>query len=236
MPKNSKGKSKTAVVTGASRGIGYAIAAELAMQGYSLGITARTKADIEKAAAKLRKKFKGVNIIPCDFDAADTGKAEEFIKSVSRELGNISVLVNNAGSYHTGTSEMEIDELKRLLEVNYLAAAGFTKAVLPSMKKNRGGYIFNIASICGVQAFPDVGGYSASKFALVGYSEALAQEVAGFGIKVTALCPSWVNTRNAERSSLNPGEMIQPHDIALTVRYLLSLGKSALVREIVIHC
>lgn len=231
-----KSEVKVALITGASKGIGYAIACELAAQGYSLGITSRSKQEIEEVAAKIKQQYSEVEIITSAFDIADIESSENFVSKVTKELGGISVLVNNAGSYHLGTSEMSVDELRRLIDVNYIAAAGLVRAVLPSMKKSGGGYIFNIASICGVHAFSDVGGYSASKFALVGYSEALSQELAPFGIKVTALCPSWVNTRNAERSGLESEEMIQPEDIALTVRYLLTLGKSASVREIVIHC
>jgi NAD(P)-dependent dehydrogenase (short-subunit alcohol dehydrogenase family) len=81
-----------------------------------------------------------------------------------------------------------------------------------------------------------VGNYCASKFALVGYSSSLAQELAPVGIKVTALCPDWVNTRQAINAPMKPEEMIQTSDIAATVRYLLSLGRTAAVREIVIHC
>lgn len=103
------------------------------------------------------------------------------------------------------------------------------------MKKDRNGYIFNISSICGVEAFPDVGGYVASKFALTGYSDSLAQELEPIGIKVTAICPGWVNTRMANDSPLKPEDMIQPEDIAKTVRYLLEIGKTAYIRKIVIH-
>lgn len=232
MPK----QDKVAIVTGASRGIGLAIALELAGMGYSLGIISRSKTGIERAAADIRKQFSGLRVIPAAFDAADGESAENFISRMNTELGIVSVLVNNAGDYRKGTSSMTPDELQKLMDVNFLAAARFVRAVLPSMKKSGRGYIFNIASICGVHAFADVGGYSASKFALVGYSSALAQELAPFGIKVTALCPSWVNTQQAAGAPVKPEEMIQPEDIAVTVRYLLSLGPTASIREIVIHC
>jgi 3-oxoacyl-[acyl-carrier protein] reductase len=104
------------------------------------------------------------------------------------------------------------------------------------MKKASGGHIINIASICGVEAYPEVGGYCASKFALVGYSEALDQELADFGIKVTAICPSWVTTRMSSRSPVPPELRIQPEDMASTVRYVLSLTAAARVRQVVIHC
>jgi 3-oxoacyl-[acyl-carrier protein] reductase len=227
---------KTAVVTGASRGIGFAIANELAGRGYSLGLTARSQREIEKAAEEISGKFPDVKIVTAVFDVVDGNAVKNFIERVAAKLGNISVLVNNAGYYRTGTSSLPESEARRATEVNYLAAGSFTEAALPSMLKSGSGYIFNIASICGVEAFADTGIYSASKFALVGYSSALNQELAPKGIKVTAICPGWVNTQLAADAPLKPGEMIQTSDIALTVGYLLSLGPSASIREIVIRC
>jgi short-subunit dehydrogenase len=228
-------KEKVAVVTGASKGIGFAIASELASLGYSLGLIARSQSDIEKASRGIQKRFPAVKVITEAFDIVE-GNADDFIRRVCDELGSVSVLVNNAGYYRTGTSSMPMDEVKRSIDVNFLAAVRFVQAVLPSMKKLGVGYIFNVASLCGVEAFPDVGNYSASKFALVGYSSALSQELAPIGIKVTALCPSWVNTQNSEGAPMKQSEMIQTDDLALTIRYLLSLGSSASVREIVIRC
>jgi short-subunit dehydrogenase len=146
------------------------------------------------------------------------------------------VLVNNAGYYRSGTSSVSMDEVQRLIDVNFFAAVRFVQAVLPSMKKLGRGYIFNIASLAGVETFAEVGSYSGSKFALVGFSKSLAQELAPLGIKVTVLCPSWVNTKNSKDAPMKPEQMIKVDDLALTIRYLLSLGSSALVREIIIRC
>ena len=225
-----------AVVTGASRGIGFAIASELASLSYSLGLIARSQSDIEKASREIHKRFPEVKIITGAFDVVDGVKVEEFIRLVCAELGNISVLVNNAGYYQPGTSSSPIDEVQHSIDVHFLAAVRFVQAVLPSMKKLGKGYIFNIASLCGVEAVANTGSYSASKFALVGYSSSLAKELAPMGIKVTALCPSWVNTQNSEGSPLKPEQMIQTNDLALSVRYLLGLGSSASVQEIIIRC
>ena len=123
-----------------------------------------------------------------------------------------------------------------MLEVNYLSAVRFIQAVVPEMKKCMSGYIINIASICGVTGFADVGAYCASKFAMVGYSEALGRELEPSGIRVTALCPSWVNTRMAMRSPVAPDQMIQPEDMGSTVRFLLSLSSGVRVRQIVLDC
>jgi short-subunit dehydrogenase len=229
-------QDKVAVVTGASQGIGYAIATELASLGYSLGLIARTKADIEKTSRDIQKKYPDVKVIYSAFDIVDGAKADNFIRRVCTELGSISVLINNAGYYRSGTSSVPMDEVQRLIDVNFFAAVRFVQAVLPSMKKLGRGYIFNIASLAGVETFAEVGSYSGSKFALVGYSKSLSQELAQLGIKVTVLCPSWVNTKNSKDAPMKPEQMIQVEDIALTVRYLLSLGSSALVREIIIRC
>ena len=125
--------------------------------------------------------------------------------------------------------------MQKAIDVHFLAAAHFVQAVLPSMKKLGKGYIFNIASLCGVEAFADTGSYSASKFALVGYSSSLAQELAPMGIKVTVLCPSWVNTQKSDGANMKPEQLIQTDDLALTIRYLLSLGSTASIREIIIR-
>lgn len=225
-----------AIVTGASRGIGNAIAKDLAKQGYSLGLIARVEKDLLEAARELR--LSNPEIVVCA-KACDLGSDEETnaaIESISMELGSVSVLVNNAGEYRHGTSTMDPEQLRRLLEVNFVAASRLAQAVVPKMKEAGSGYIVNIASICGVEAYSDVGGYCASKFALVGFSEALDQELAGYGIKVTAICPSWVATRMSSESPIPPEQQIQPEDIASTVRYLLSLSPSARVRQVVVHC
>jgi short-subunit dehydrogenase len=201
-----------------------------------LGLIARTQADIDEASRNILKKFPEVRIINAAFDVVDGVNAENFIRRVCAELGSISVFVNNAGYYRSGTSSVPMDEVQRMIDVNFLAAVRFVKAVLPSMKKLGRGYIFNIASLAGIETFAEVGSYSASKFALVGYSSSLAQELAPMGIKVTALCPSWVNTQNSKDAPMKPEQMIKVEDLALTVRYLLSLSSSALVREIIIRC
>ena len=229
-------KNKVAVITGAGKGIGFAVASELASLGFSLGIVARNENDIAAASAEILQQYPDVKIIYDAFDVADENHAANFVSRVRSELGDVSVLVNNAGFYKPGTAFASMDDVVKSVDVNYLAAVRFVQAVLPTMRNHNSGYIFNIASLCGVEAFPDTGIYSASKFALVGYSSALAQELAPEGIKVTALCPSWVNTQGAGDAPMNPEDMIQTNDIALTIRYLLSLGSAVSIREIIIRC
>jgi len=226
---------RAAIITGASRGIGFAVANELASMGYSLGIISRSENEINEASKVIVENYPEIKIITGNFDVSDCEKAKDFVSRIENEFGKISVLVNNAGHYKTGTSEMSSDEMFELMNTNFLSAVCFSGAVIPGMKLLGFGYIFSIASICGIEAYPDVGGYVASKFALVGYSDSLAQELESFGIKVTAICPGWVNTEMASSSPINPEEMIQISDISKSIGFLLSLGKTAFIRKIVIH-
>lgn len=231
-----KQSKKAALITGASRGIGLAIARELAMLGYSLGLVSRSEKDLETAADLIKVEHPGVEIMTGAFDIADDSKIRSFVGDVIDRFEGLSVMVNNAGELQQGTSQATPETLRRLVEVNLVAATVFAQAVIPAMKSAGSGYIVNIASICGVEAFPEWGAYCASKFGLVAYSHALDQELAPYGIKVTALCPSWVNTRLSAHSPVKREEMIQPEDLGATVRYLLSLSAGARVREMVIHC
>ncbi len=229
-------KLPVAIVTGASRGIGNAIARSLAEQGYSLGLLARSEADLQAASLEIQRAHPEISVRARACDLASEAETIGAVEDLTGHLGPVSVLVNNAGEYVLGTSGMDSEQLRRLLEVNFVAACRLTQLVLPQMKSRENGYIINIASICGVEAYPDVGGYCASKFALVGYSDALDQELARYGIKVTAICPGWVATRMSNRSPVPSELRIQPEDIANTVRYLLSLSKGARIRQVVVHC
>jgi short-subunit dehydrogenase len=229
-------RKPVAIVTGATRGIGNAIARDLARQGYSLGLIARVESDLLAAADELRISYPEITVRAMACDLASEEETDAAVTAILEQLGPVSVLVNNAGEYLHGTSAMEPERLRRLLEVNFVAATRLVQAVLPKMKEAKYGYIINVASICGVEAYAEVGAYCASKFALVGYSEALDQELANYGVKVTVICPSWVTTRMSSRSPVPPNLRIQPEDIASTVRYLLSLTPAARVRQVVVHC
>jgi len=231
-----KQDDKVALVTGASRGIGRAIAHELARLGYTVGIVSRSEDEITTAADEIGALVPGARIVPGAFDVADADMISKFTKKLVSQFGRISVLVNNAGEYTGGTSKVSLLDAQRMIEVNYLAAVRFVQEVAPAMKEAQQGYIFNVASVCGLVGFADVGAYCASKFALVGYSESLARELEPFGVRVTALCPSWVNTRMASQSPISAAQMIQPQDLAQAVRFVLALSPGARVRQIVLDC
>ncbi|HEX9776309.1 MAG TPA: SDR family NAD(P)-dependent oxidoreductase [Actinomycetota bacterium] len=200
-------KGSTAFITGASRGIGAAVARAAAAEGARVGLIARSKADLDDVLAACG----GAGAIAVA-DVGERAQAEEAVAALTRELGPPDLLVNNAGLGAYGRfDETDPDIAARLVRVNYLGALYATAAALPSMIERRRGHIVNVASIAGRVPAPFESVYSGSKFALAGWSDALDIELAPKGITVTLVNPGPVETdffaaRGApyERSSPKP--------------------------------
>jgi NAD(P)-dependent dehydrogenase (short-subunit alcohol dehydrogenase family) len=192
-------KNKIWFITGCSTGFGRELAKEVLENGYKAVVTARKLEDIQDIVDDFSENAFAIKL--------DVTKPEDVKASVEQAIahfGKIDVLVNNAGiGYFGAIEESEEDEVRRMFEINFWGLAEMTKAVLPGMRKQRSGHIINIASIGGLVGFPGVGFYNATKFAVDGYSEALAKEVAPLGIKVTVICPSGFRTDWAGRSANN---------------------------------
>lgn len=228
--------NKTAIITGAGKGIGKAIARGLAQLNYQLVLIGRNRENLNEVAEIIKKESGGnPKIIPIDIKAFD--KVRNTIQSIKNELGRIDVLVNNAGIYYEGTSEISEEKFTQMLQTNLTAQFVFLNEVIPIMKGQKSGYIFNVASRAGKIGFAGSGGYSASKFGLVGLNESLYRELNPLGIRVTALCPGWVNTKMAVEAGtkLHPEDMIQPEDIFKTLHWLLHLSPGACVKEVVLE-
>lgn len=226
---------KTAIVTGATKGIGKAIALGLAKMNYRLILIGRNNEELEQ----IYNKINGISAAPplrYRLDITNSEAAKNTIGEIVNETKRIDILVNNAGVYFDGTFSISEADFKSMLDTNLTAQLVFSQAVVPVMKKQKSGYIFNVASRSGKIGFAESGGYSASKFGLVGLSESMYRELTPQGIKVTALCPGWVNTKMALKAGtpLEPEQMIQPEDLMKTVQWLLSLSPGACVKEIVI--
>lgn len=230
---------KTAIITGAGRGIGKAIAISLAKVGYKTLLISRTEKKLIALAAMIKDSGANIpepDVYPCDL--SDLNALQMVLDKITKQHAHIDVLVNNAGIYKSGTLEGSIETFKGLLDVNLTAPLAILKAIVPIMKKQGEGYIFNIASRAGKIGFADSGLYASSKFGLVGLSESLYRELASHNIKVTALCPSYVNTNMAfdAGAEIKAEEMIQPDDLSRTIDYLLHLSKDTYVREVIIEC
>lgn len=209
-------QNKTALITGGARGIGRAAAIALAKEGVHIGLVGRTMANLEKTAAEL-KAF-GVNVSIAEADVKDLKAVENAVESVKKELGSIDILINNAGiGGFAGFLEQTPEEWENIIQVNLMGVYNVTRAVLPDMIERKAGDIINISSTAGQRGAAGTSAYSASKFAVLGLTESLMQEVRKHNIRVSALTPSTVATDLAIESKLtdgNPERVMQPEDLA----------------------
>jgi NAD(P)-dependent dehydrogenase (short-subunit alcohol dehydrogenase family) len=199
---------KTLLITGASSGFGRALFHAALKAGHTVVGTVRGEEDRDALEAlSFEGRSQAVILDVTDFSAIGvTGPALE-------EQLAIDVLINSAGYGHEGiVEESPLEELRRQLEVNLFGAVAMIKAVLPSMRKRRRGHIINITSMAGYIGLPGIAYYTASKFALEGFSDVLAKEVAPFGVKVTAVAPGSFRTEWAGRSMVRSPRSIEDYD------------------------
>jgi short-subunit dehydrogenase len=192
-------RGAVAVVTGGSRGLGLVLARELARQGAKVAICARDGAELERARTQLQASGAEVLALACDVTARD--QVDAMLAEVRSRLGPVDVLVNNAGTIQVGPmEEMTAEDYEHALRVHFWGPLYTTFGVLPEMRRRRAGRIVNIASIGGKISIPHLLPYSASKFALVGFSEGLRGALARDDVYVTTVCPGLMRTgspRNA---------------------------------------
>lgn len=226
-------QNKTALITGAGKGIGRAIAIALAKEGVHVGLVSRTATDLDSLSEQIAKEY-GVKAVSAIADLSVQSEAEAAFASVSMELGNVNILVNNAGIAQFGNLlEIEPEDWKRIVDVNLMGTYYMLRAALPSMIENNSGDIINISSTAGERGFATGSAYNASKFAVMGLTEAVLQEVRKHNIRVTALTPSTVNTELAVNAGLKIGDedrMMQPEDVAELVVAALKLPQRVFVK------
>jgi short-subunit dehydrogenase len=225
---------KKIVVTGASRGIGKAIALYFGTHGFDVAICARDEQKLETVAAELRAT--GAHVISNTCDVTNQEQIVAFATEVQKQWGSIDVLVNNAGQYLPGRV---IDEpqgnLEQLIETNLYSAYYFSRAFIGKMMEQKSGHIFNISSIAGLQAYPNGGSYSISKFAMTGLSKALREELKNEGVKVTNVAPGATYTDSWAGANLPESRFVQANDIAKLLFDTYHLSASAVVEELVIR-
>lgn len=226
-------KGKVAFITGAARGIGKATAIALAKEGVNIGLLARTETTLKEAAAELESM--GVTVAYAAADVASKDQVESAIEALTNQLGPADILINNAGiAAFASVLEMDPEQWKRIIDTNLLGTYYVTRAVLPQLIEKNGGDIINISSTSGLSGAATSSAYSASKFAVIGFTESLAQEVRRNNIRVSALNPSTVATDLALDLSLikenNDSKFIQPEDIAEIIVNQLKLNPRIYVK------
>ena len=223
------------VITGASKGIGFAIAEIFAAHGHDLYLTSKTASSLQEAVTTLRKQFPSVPIQFTQADLSIKSEVDQFSKWCL-EKTTPDILVNNAGYFVPGKLQDEADgQLQDQLNTNLFSAYHLTRGLLPKMIANKSGHIFNICSIASLDAYANGGAYSISKFALLGFSKNLRLELKDKGIKVTAVCPGAVYTNSWSGSGVDPRRIMEASDIAKMIYASTQLSPQAVVEDIVMR-
>ena len=226
-------KDKVALVTGAGKGIGKAVATALAQEGAHVGLIARTEKDVKALAEELEGL--GVKAAFATADVSIRAEVESAVSKVQDQLGPIDILINNAGTATFGKFlELEPEVWEQQVKVNVFGVYYTTRAVLPKMIEREAGDIVNISSTAGKAGSAVTSAYSASKFAVFGLSESLMQEVRKHNIRVTALAPSTVVTEMAQSANLitgDPARVMHPEDFAELIIAHLKLNRRVFVKE-----
>lgn len=231
-------QDKTAVVTGATRGIGFAFSRALIEKGSHVFGLARSQADLLETCERLGSRFHGMQC-----DVTDAAQVEHAFDVMTLEAGRIDVLVNNAGvGLHQNVDVTSDEDWSRLLDTNLTGVFNCTRSVVPLMKKRNdetgfGGHIVNIASVAGLIGNPGLSAYNATKYGLRGFSEALMKELRHDGIKVTCMYPGSIQTSffdELEGVDAHDG-MLQPKDVASTLIHILELPDNCLISDIVVR-
>ncbi|MDE3185342.1 MAG: SDR family oxidoreductase [Bacteroidota bacterium] len=223
------------VITGASKGMGKAMAEKFAAAKNNIFICSRNEQKLAETASELNQRCNS-NI---QYFAADLSQKEEVLKFANWLLGknmDIDILINNAGQFVQGSVYNETEgNLEQMIDINLYSAYHLTRALLPKMIKNKSGHIFNMCSIAALKAYNNGGSYSISKFALMGFSKNLREEMKPFNIKVTAVFPGAVYTSSWEGAGIKPERIMEVEDIANMVLAASLLSPQACVEDIVIR-
>ncbi|PIQ42461.1 MAG: alcohol dehydrogenase [Gammaproteobacteria bacterium CG11_big_fil_rev_8_21_14_0_20_46_22] len=225
---------KIAIVTGASQGLGKAVAIDLAKQGYLVVLVARNKSKLESVCEVI--KATGGDSLFYSLDVSEAKQVEQCVEEIVSKYGRIDLLFNNAGVLQHGTTTLSSEEIDKIIQINLNGAIHMASVVAKQMKQQKQGYIMNVSSLGGKVAASFAGVYAASKFGLSGFSEALSKEMSLYGVKVSNLCPGMMATEMTAGRLFKAEDMIEIDDICQTVRYLLSLSRKAIPLEIVLHC
>lgn len=225
--------NKVVVITGGSSGIGRAIAERFATEGAAVVIAGRTLSKLLEVSRHIESRRGRCHVVACDVTVE--ADAENLIAETLKRYNGCDVLINAAGVFHAD----EIDQTTaadydQVLGTNLKGAYLCCREAFKAMKRHGGGTIVNVSSVAGKEAWAGLSLYGASKFGLMGLSQALADEGTPHGIKVSALCPGAVNTPMAKNFGIKPEDLIQPEDVAEAALYLTLLPKNVVVKELVL--
>jgi len=223
--------NQVALVTGASRGIGLAIARQLGRMGARLAMCARNEKTLTQAADSLRRE--GLEALAIVADVTKPEQVQSLVKGVEKTFGPIHILVNNAGTGVFGPFQQLTEaDWDTVFDTNLKAVFLVSQAVVPGMIRLRTGHIINISSLAGQNTFPSGGIYCASKWGLQGLTGCMAEDLRGYGIRVSSICPGTVNTDFSPHAGKDPARMLRPEDVAHAVAMLVTQAPQSFISEV----
>jgi len=226
---------QVAVITGAGRGIGAAIAHQLSSLGAATVLCGRTRAALESTAGLIAQSGGKAEALACDVTSLQS--VEAAAKHVEASLGRVDVVVNNAGVGGFGgpLHQLSPDNWEQILNTNLRGVYYMTRAFAPLMIRARSGHIVNISSLAGKNALPNGAAYAASKWGLNGLSYSLAEELRAHNIRVAVICPGSTNTDLRPHAGKDPAKMLQPEDVAHAVAMLVTQAPQSFISEVLLR-
>lgn len=223
------------VITGASKGIGKAVAEQFAAAGHSLLLCSRNEKQLYDTVADLQNRFPQCTVKARPADMGNITDAKAF-GEWCLNTGVPDIVINNAGQFIPGSIYNEAETtLAKMIEVNLYSAYHLTRTLLPAMMKAKKGHIFNMCSIASLNAYDNGGSYSISKFALLGFSKNLREELKPHGIKVTAVCPGATMSASWDGADIDPKRIMEAGDVAKMIFASSQLSPMADVEDIVMR-
>ena len=220
-----------ALVTGGSRGIGLAIARRLGRMGGRIAVCGRNPAHLEQCAKSLQGD--GIEVLAVTADVSSAADGVALAERTRGTLGEIDILVNNAGvGVFRPAHELSEEEWDRVMDTNLKGVFLMSRAVAPHMIRRRTGHIINISSLAGKNAFAGGGVYCASKWGLLGLTASMAEDLRGYGIRVSAVCPGSVATEFTPHAGKDPAKILQPEDVAHAVEMLVTQAPHSFISEV----
>lgn len=225
-----------AIITGSTKGIGRAVLIQLAQEGWNVAASSRHAGDLDALKKEVNSRFPECQCLIHQVDFRDKDETIRYGQTITTHWSEIDLLVNNAGIFFPGTVHGEADGvLEETLQLNLLHPYHLTRTLLPSMMKHRKGHIINLCSIASIIAYPNGGAYTISKYALLGFSKSLREEMKPYGIKVTSVMPGATWSASWAGADFPADRLMPPEDVAEAIVSCTRMGPSSVVEEIVIR-
>jgi short-subunit dehydrogenase len=225
-----------AIVTGSTKGIGRALILGLLKEGWNVAATSRTQEDLDQLKAEAHSKYPGCECHIHQVDFSTKANTISYGQTMLSTWPEIDLLINNVGIFFSGSVHTEEDDvLEKTMALNLFSPYHLTRTLLPSMMERKTGHVINLCSIASIISYPNGGAYTISKFALLGFSKALREEMKPHGIKVTSVMPGATWSGSWEGADYPEERLMPPEDVAEVILSTTRLGPSSVVEEIIIR-